>query len=228
VQKELLELGAIGALSDLFFVEHEQMAIHDPLHDTDGQLRARIIQAISANVRSHDLAEAVFSQLEQAPRLLALGLTGGSAIEISIAPLVLRQRTLFFLKALLTSDSSTRERVERFSRCVGYVVDAHMLEPDDADAGVEGSSPEVRELALDLVEQVLEQKKSVNVIMDRKDFLAALGVSRVTEMRNLTGEEREYASTELEHWEKIMRLLARATRDEADQVEDTNQAALAQ
>lgn len=207
VQKELLELGAIRILSDVFFIEHDERAVEG--NDMDGQLRARIIQAISANVRSHDLAEAVFCQLEQAPRLIAFGLTGGT--DNDAAPLALRQRTLFFLKALLTSDSSTRERVERFSGCIGYVLDAHMLDLKDTDS----SSPDIREQALDLVQQVLEQKLSVNAVLDRKDVLAATAVRRITEIRNLTdAEEQEYAAVEGAHWEKVLGLLARATRDE--------------
>jgi hsp70-interacting protein len=215
VQKELLELGAIRILSDVFFIEHEQRAVDG--NDMDGQLRARIIQAISANVRSHDLAEAVFCQLDQAPRLIALGLTGGSEGDKDYAPTALRQRTLFFLKALLTSDSSTRERVERFSGCIGYVLDAGMLDtgiPGDTSVS-SSSSPEIRENALDLVQQVLEQKLSVNAVLDRKDTLASTAVRRVMEIRNLSlAEEKEYAAVELAHWEQVLVLLARATRDE--------------
>jgi hsp70-interacting protein len=212
VQKELLELGAIRILSDVFFIEHDERAIDGC--DTDGQLRARIIQAISASIRSHDLAEAVFFQLEQAPRLIAYGLTGGSENAITDpAPVQLRQRTLFFLKALLTSDSSSRERVERFAGCVGFVIDARML--DLTETETVSTSPDIRELALDLVQQVLEQKLSVNVVLDRKDVLAAAAVRRITEIRNMAlAKEKEYAAIELASWEKVLGLLARATRDE--------------
>jgi hsp70-interacting protein len=212
VQKELLELGAIRILSDVFFIEHDERAVDG--NDTDGQLRARILQAISANVRSHDLAEAVFCELEQAPRLIAFGLTGGSENAVTDpAPVQLRQRTLFFLKALLTSDSSTRERVERFSGCIGYVIDARMLDLTETES--KSTSPDIRELALGLVEQILEQKSSVNVVLDRKDVLAAAAVRRITEIRNMSlAEEKEYAAVELASWEKVLGLLARATRDE--------------
>jgi hsp70-interacting protein len=207
VQKELLELGAIGTLMDVFFIEHEDRANVD-LGDGDGQVRARIIQAISASVRSHDLAEAVFCQLDQAPRLMAAGLTGGSDRPAD-APVALRQRTLFFLKAVLTSDSSTRDRVERFSGCIGYVLDARMLDLSDT------YTLEIRELALHLVQQVLEQKLSVNVILDRQDNLAASAVMRITAIRNITStEEQEDAAVELAAWEQVLGLLARATRDE--------------
>jgi hsp70-interacting protein len=207
VQKELLELGAIGILSDVFFIEHDEKE-NENVGDADGQLRARIIQAISASVRSHDLAEAVFCQLDQAPRLIAAGLTGGCDRPAD-APVTLRQRTLFFLKAVLTSDSSTRERVERFSGCIGYMLDARMLDLTDT------YTLEIRELALALVQQVLEQKWSVNVVLDRKDTLAASAVMRITAIRNLTvTEEQEDAAVELAAWEKVLGLLARATRDE--------------
>jgi len=210
VQKELLELSAIRVLSDLFFLEQEQRQETD----VDGQLRARIIQAVSANVKSHDLAEAVFCQLDQAPLLLALGLTGSSndgnngndADDKIPVPVALRQRTLFFLKALLTSDSATRERIQRFNPCLALVLDGDMMSDE--------LSSDIREMALELVQLVLEQKKSVNLLLDRKGSVASAGVQRVSALRSLEGEEREYAAVELELWEKVLILLARATPDE--------------
>lgn len=205
VQKDLLELGAIRTLSDLFFVEDE----HASETDADGQLRARILQAISAIVRSNEVAESIFCHLEQAAPLLErrLGVGNDRTAVSTTTPLALRKRALFFLRALVTSDSSTRERVRQFGTCIGFVAD-HML--DDA---VEESA-EVREMALAMIEQILEQKKSVNVILDRRDAIASLGVRRVSALRGLTGEERDYALVELELWERVLVLLARATRDD--------------
>jgi hypothetical protein len=69
------------------------------------------------------------------------------------------------------------------------------------------------ELALGLLQRILEQKKSVNLILQRKSTLVARGVERISALRALTGDEQEYAATELELWESILVLLARAEPD---------------
>jgi len=61
------------------------------------------------------------------------------------------------------------------------------------------------------LETLLLQNKAVDIILTRKDTLAALGVSRISSMRSLTGEEKEFAQEELERWEAFMILLARAS-----------------
>lgn len=195
VQKQLLEIGSLRVLSDLFFREEND--------DRDGQLRGRIMQAISANVRSYDMAESLFFQLEQAVPLVEQGL----GVEASTPPPVtVRQRTLFFLRALVTSDSATQQNVRLFSSCIGFVADRLV------DDGYEEST-QLREMSLALLEQVMEQRKSVNTILDRKNGLVALGVRRVAALRQLTHEEREMAEVELEHWERLLVLLARTARD---------------
>ena len=50
--------------------------------------------------------------------------------------------------------------------------------------------------------------------LERKTDLAARAVERVAALRALTGDDREYTATELELWESILVLLARATPDE--------------
>ena len=159
------------------------------------------MQALSAMIRSHDLAEQVFCQTEQAVSLLESGL-GLDKDE----PTVLRQRSLFLLRALLTSDSADGERVQRFGRCLAFALDNFTGSAQD---------DQLRELSLGLLQQVLEQKKSVNIVLERKNALVAQGVQRVAALRALTGDDRGYASVELEHWESILVLLARATPDVA-------------
>jgi hsp70-interacting protein len=219
VQKELLELGSIGILSDLFFATTDESGdAVAPAEDENGELRAQIIQAISANVRSHDLAEAVFCQLDQAPRLLALGLGAETSDNGAVAaaaagsttktPTLLRKRTLFFLRALVTSDTASRERVRRFAACIVHAIDSILL--------VDGDDSELVELGLAMVEQMLEQKTSVDAVLARKDPLAAAAVRRVSAIRMLTGQNREFAEVELGYWERILALLARAAPDTKD------------
>lgn len=200
VQKELLELGSVKILSDLYFVEDEHSD-----EDSDGQLRARILQAISANVRSNELAETVFCQVDQAVALLEAGIGKNK----NNVPAVVCKRALFFLRALITSDFATRDRVRQFSSCMEHAIDCFLLSQLTATQ----TSAELTEMALTLTEQVLQQKKSVNAILDRKDALMSLGSQRVDALRNIEGEEKEYAQVELELWLEILPLLESATFD---------------
>jgi hsp70-interacting protein len=184
VQLQLLELGSIKILSDLFFL------------DPSDKNKARILQAMSANVRNHELAEEVFSRLEQAPQIFEQGLQG---------QLLLQKRTLFFLRALTTSDTADQARVRRFSPSLARAAD-HFL-PDEVDV-------ELRERTLELLNVILEQKKSVNFLLgERKNCIVALGVRRVSALRKLEGEDKEFAVNEVEQWEKLLVHLARAEPD---------------
>lgn len=184
VQKELLEIGAIKTLSDLFFLD-----------ETSEGLKTRIMQAISSIVRSHDLAENVFCNLEQAPTLIMSGLDPKSSSQ------QLQTRTLFFLRAIITSDSATSKRVHFFSEAIICIAENYLKH---------STPPEIREISIALLQQLLEQEKGVDVILHRKNALAALGVQRISSLRSLKGEDREFAQVELEHWEGFMVLLARA------------------
>ena len=187
VQKELLEMGAIKTLSDVFFLD-----------TTSQNLKARTMQAISSMVRNHQLAETVFCNLDQAESLIMAGLDPVTASQN------LKTRTIFFLRALITSDTATSDRIRGFASAIGCI----------ADNFVETSNPpEIREISLALLVQILEQKRETSIVLERKDSLAALGVERVSTIRGLTGEEREFAQLELDHWELLMVLLARTTPD---------------
>jgi len=199
VQKELLELGSVKLLSDLYFVEDEQSD-----EDSDGQLRARILQAISANVRSNELAETVFCQVDQAVSLLEAGIGKNKNV-----PAVVCKRALFFLRALITSDFASRDRVRQFSSCIEHAIDCFLL----SQLTTTQASAELTEMALTLTEQILQQKKSVNAILDRKNALISLGSQRVAALRNMEGDEKEYAQVELVLWLEILALVESATPD---------------
>jgi hsp70-interacting protein len=196
IQKELLEMGAIKTLSQIY-----QETPNEP------DFRAKIIQALSASVRSYELSEQVFCGVEQAPDLVLEGLQPGTGSD------VLQKRTLFFLRALITSDDSTRERVRLFGPSVAFVAD-HLIVPTDEDTP---GMAEIREMGLAFLLQILEQKKSVDTILERKESLVALGVQRIQALRALTGDEKEYATVELETWEGLLVQLARASPDAAEE-----------
>merc|ERR1712232_423629 len=188
VQIQLLELGAIRILSDIFFSE------------TDQNVKAKAVQAISANVRNHATAESVYCETEQAAALVAQGL--GVSGEVSEQ---LKKRTLFFLWALITSDFSDQSRVRKFEASTAFVAD-HFLD--------ETNSSEIREISLQFLNRVLEQKLSVNVLLGtRKNAIVGIGVKRVSTLRGLVGDEREYAAVELEQWEALLLNLSRIAPD---------------
>ena len=205
VQKDLLEMGALKALSDVFFAEEDT--------DTNGKLRARVMQAIGAIVRSNPVGEVIFGQLEQSPTLVAAGLGMGTD-DYNATPFALRQRTLFFLRAIATSDiAETLTLMKRFQGALAWVCD-HVVDDTIETSG------EIRETALGMIRAIMEQGSLRAPIMSRKSSLVALGVRRVSTLRKLDGEERDYAAVELEHWEALMVLLSRT-----EDVNDTSEPA---
>eukprot|EP00548_Thalassiothrix_antarctica_P006445 CAMPEP_0194147194 /NCGR_PEP_ID=MMETSP0152-20130528/22576_1 /TAXON_ID=1049557 /ORGANISM="Thalassiothrix antarctica, Strain L6-D1" /LENGTH=365 /DNA_ID=CAMNT_0038847905 /DNA_START=57 /DNA_END=1154 /DNA_ORIENTATION=+ len=201
VQLQLLELSSLRTLSEMFFVE------------TRDDFKAKIVQAISANVRNHTTAETIFCETEQATELIAQGLGVGSSCnneEEEVPTEKLRKKTVFFLRALITSDSSDRTRVRKFEASTGYIAD-NFLDDDN------NNSSEIGEMSLQYLNRILEQKFSVNALLTRKNSIVALGIRRIATLRNLEGEEKEYAAIQLEEWETLIRQLSRITPDEEEE-----------
>lgn len=208
VQAELLSLGSIKIFNEIYFAEYPEVAPPEPPEESNGQLRSKVVQAMSANVRNNATAEDVFCAIGEARRVLASALGLFSDQEtLPQPPVPLRKRALFFLRALITSDTATRTRVRLFDNCIAYVCDNFVGDAQDAD-------PELREMSLGLIEQILTQKHSVNAVLSRKDSLVATGVRRVAAIRELQGDERDYANIELELWESVLVLLSRAQPDD--------------
>jgi hsp70-interacting protein len=240
VQKECIELGAIKILYRVLALfisiqndsESAAAAAADPADpaDTDDvKARAlfceRIVQAVSAIVRSYDLAETVFCQLEQAKDIFQLGLFGSNTgadaatqddgtLQTSLQPLPplnVRKRTLFFLHALITSDTTSLERIHKFQTFIVYAIDHILLkvpsQQSDAESYVD---EEMVEMALGMIQQILEQRISVNAILLHKDPLAAAAVQRISHLRLQPNDDVEI---ELEAWERVLSLLADARPD---------------
>jgi hypothetical protein len=172
-------MGSLKIFSDLFF------------QDDQINVQPKILQAMSANVRSHELAEAVFCELPQSTEIFRIGLQQTNTI----------QRTLFFLHALVTSDSADSNRVQKFSENIAFVIDKFLLQ--------DGSQPEITELALSMTTQLLEQKKNIDEIRLRKNSLVSKAIQRIAQLRKLSGHEQEYAQMELDLWENLLQLLSR-------------------
>ena len=243
VQLQVLEMGGIKILSDLFFLEEEEASRLQEETDDSAKLmkkkayQAKIMQALSAVIRNHATAEEVFVQVEQATELLRRGLELGSSSSSSSnhgngnGHEILAKRTLFFLRALLTSDDSTRARVRKFQNCIAHVCDTYLQPPASATSPPSPTtttttpttpvvSTELRELALEFLTALLEQRRSVNVLLlpERKQHLVGVGVASVAALRQVDEAEAEYAQVELELWETLLTQLARAEPDAEEEV----------
>lgn len=204
VQKELLELGALKTLSDMFLLDGTPLST-----------KTKIMQALSAIVRCYDLSEAVFEQLPQAPLLMVQGLSN----DPSVSNISLRSKALFFLRAFLTSDNSTTARANKFQHCIAMIADtdAPFLKSEANDSG-DGNTDvvaiQLRESALSLLQQLLERRFAVTLLLQRKQHMASLGVQRIQQLRNAKGEEADFTRVELQQWEAFLVQLARAEPEE--------------
>lgn len=203
VQKKMLELGALKTLSDLFF--------HTTHNDEDnhGKIRAGIIQVISAVVRSNDFAEAIYCQLEQSVPLIEYGI-GMNDVESS-TPHILRRRTLFFLHAIVTSDTTSVERVDQFSLCIGWIIDTLITKL------IIESDYDCLEMILAMIEMLLLQQQNnngIDVILQRKIMIIKMAQSRASIINAMPEIDREYSTRELELWYSILNSLKNSNNEE--------------
>ncbi|VEU35782.1 unnamed protein product [Pseudo-nitzschia multistriata] len=211
VQKELVELGSIKVLSDLFLSETQTDADADTATESGTRAvplstKTRTMQALSAIVRCYDLTEGVFEGLPQAPAMMVQGLS----TDPNVSSTSLRTKTLFFLRAFLTSDLSTPARAQAFRYAIAAVADTDSLYLKASDeSGNDWASIQLRESAVSLLGQLLERRLAVGLLLQRKQHLASRGVQRIRELRACTGEDAEATRTELQQWEAFLLLLAR-------------------
>jgi hsp70-interacting protein len=198
VQKELLEIGALKTLSDMFLLDSSATSL---------STKTKIMQSVSAIVRNCDLTEAVFEQLPQAPVLMVQGLSS----DPEVSNVSLRTKTLFFLRAYLTSDNSSPERAKTFSYAIALVADPQYLNDNGED---DGAAITLRESSIALLQQLLERRMAVTLLLQRKNILASLGVERIKNMRALTGDDADRTKEELHLWETFLVLLARTEPEE--------------
>jgi len=213
VQQALLELDALSVLTGLYLTEVNR--------DEDGKMRNKIVQVLSCMVRGHAVGEESFCRSEHCRLIIENGL-GGAIVASSASdseqseahsyspPTVLKRRCVFFLRALLCSDFSSRKRVRDFDPSIIRVINF-------LDVNVEDNF-DIREMSINLILQIMEQKHSVNRIMMERDRIVSIGVQRVASLRALPdGEEREMYQEELGMWESLITELAKATRDEENE-----------
>jgi hsp70-interacting protein len=172
VQKELLELGAIKTLSEIFLLD---------ISATPLSTKTKIMQALSAIVRCYDFTEAIFEQLPQAPFLMVQGLSS----DPSVANASLRAKTVFFLRAFLASDNGTPARANKFRHAIAMIADtdSQYLNSGNGDEVVDVVAIQLRESAIALLQQLLERRLAVTLLLQRKQHLASLGIQRIQQLR---------------------------------------------
>jgi len=205
VQQALLEQDAVHQLAEIYFDDSSSPSDD---HDEKGywELKGKSVQAINAIVRGHKAAEELFAK-DHLCRLIILQGLEQKQRNLPV-PASLRRRCLFFLRALICGDLSSRERVRLFSGCIQLVIPLvnPNIETDD----------DIRQSALEIVLEILTQRKSVDFIMRHKNVLLDTGVPRVAALRALPegSEEKEYRSMELETWEALIVAIAKDYKDE--------------
>ena len=158
------------------------------------KMKAKVMQAISSIVRNHELAEQVFCKIDQAQALFAEGLNKSSSQQ-------LQSRTLFFLRALLTSDGGDKKRAELFEPAISFVAEKYIGD---------STPPDLRELAVELLEQIWVQGRAPATLVARKQALIEFGQRRISALQSLEGEEKDFAAIELEKWVSFMVALRRS------------------
>ena len=236
VQKECIALGALKILYNALYQSTTNISnVLTTDNDNDNYKSnalfcERIIQAISAIVRSYDLAESIFCQLEQANDIFRLGFVGvtidANTLEstlqpspLPIPPLNVRKRTLFFLRALITSDTTSMQRIQLFQSHIVYVIDNILLWPKE-ESNITIVDDEIIEMAMGMVQQLMEQRNSVNAVLSRKHPLAATAIQRISALRKQQQEKQDSNDDDvngsvefLETWERILSLLSDAQPD---------------
>lgn len=205
VQLSLLEHGHLPQLLQLFLD-------HTPGADGSGgddAVREKALQAVSASVRGHATAEHVFCQNDQGTAALQLGL--GMTMRVPKPSAPLRTRALFFLRALLLADDAGADRYARFGDAVSFVCTHGVDEAWEEDGNV-------REMGLALLAQLLQREAAAPAVLRHRDRLGAGGVRRIAAIRALPegGEEREYASLELEAWEALLVALSEVDKERSE------------
>lgn len=211
VQLNLLEVGHMPQLIQLF-MDYTPTAEND--NTGDDSIREKVVQALSASIRGHSMAEHIFCKNEQGKLMLRLGLGVEAAMNPSQEKKPssqLRKRCLFLLRAVLTADEATSERIAIYKSLVSFVC-THAINnawEDDAD---------IREMGLKMLTRLLSEfipseasAAAKMIITERKNDITSIGVKRIQEIRALEdgSEDRDFAFLELEAWEELMHAISK-------------------
>ncbi len=233
VQDSMLDHGSVPRLIDIYFAEYINSDSSRSIEGSSSRpVQEKAVQAMSSCTRNNDIAEKMFCMNQDGKKMIdcALGLyshlqltsTEDTTRNVPVVPSPsssLRSKALIFLQQLITSDSSDQERVRSFAAPIQYISSKYL------DPNIE-TDPNIRETALSMLTQIMEQKKSVNSILDMKSSIVGLGVQRVAEIRTLEGEEKASTEEELRLWEQLIMELSRGIRDELNSPDNEDSLAI--
>jgi len=217
VQMMMLEQGNIPKLIQIYFDQFSSSTSSADGEDSSSAITSKAMQAMSSSVRNHDVAEKIFCMNDDGIKMVetGLGMYSSSSSSLSIPPpsAALRRRALFFLQALITSDTADGDRVRLFKAAIQFVAGRYL----DLNTGIDGDMMEndsqTREMALSMITRILDQKNSVDALTEKgvHSFLVSLGVKRVSTMRSiLDADEKEIVAEELKLWEGVISRLSKA------------------
>jgi len=167
VQQAMLDYGALEKLCNLYAQIMED--------DESGTFRTLLIQALSCMVRSHVVGEEIFCRVGRELIIhQAIGLTNVDS------PRNVRRKMLFLVRALLTSDYSSRQRVQDFSAVIRHTIVSFLDQEEDW---------ELREETLGLLLQILQQKHCVDEVWKERDIILNWLVPRINTLRAHPSEE---------------------------------------
>merc|ERR1712137_527639 len=112
----------------------------------------------------------------------------------------LNLKTLFFLRAFLTSDNATSKRAKKFRQAIAMIADTDSTYLNDNNTNGDYVATQIRESSISLLQQLLERRLAVSLLLERKQHLASLGVQRIQKLRSISGDEAEFARVELQTW----------------------------
>lgn len=184
VQQAMLDYGALEKLCGLYT---------QVVGDESGTFRTLLIQAISCMVRSHFVGEEAFCRVGRDLIInQAIGLTDVDS------PGNVRRKMLFLVRALLSSDYSSRQRIQDFSAVIHHIIVSFLDQEEDS---------ELREVTLGLLVQILQQKHSVDEVWRERETILGWLVPRISALRALPSEES--CSVELELSESLLSELSK-------------------
>jgi hsp70-interacting protein len=210
VQLNLLEVGHMPQLIQLFM---DYTPTKENGNAGDDSIREKVVQALSASIRGHSMAEHIFCKNEQGKLMLRLGLGVEAAMDESQPKPSnqLRKRSLFLLRAILTADDATSEEIKDYKSLVIFVCThaVNIAWEDDAEVREMGLQMLTRLLSEHTPSETLETARSI--LAEQKNIIASVGVRRIEEIRALEegSEDRDYDTLELDAWEVLMTALSK-------------------
>ena len=194
-QALLLDCGALDQLCELYSQVTKQ--------DENGTFRTLVVQALSCMIRGYELGEESFCNNVSCQTLI------NHAISVTEEPIHLKRKLLFLLRALVTSDYSSNQRIQNFDAAIQGTV--NFLEIDDW---------ELRVATLSLLVQILQQRHRVDGVMSQKGRIVFILASRVETLRASDDE------TSLEELELSEALIVELAKDPSDIIVDNTSAPL--